>query len=315
MDYSEYTATDLMLTASFRAWVYKTDDEAVAFWNNWITEHPDKQLIVKEAQLLLTALRIKERPVPETVKSNIDQVLNKRAGRRMIYRLTAVAASVSLIIGFWLYTGQTKQSTEFAMTKEVMLPDGSKVLLNAHSTLSYKKQWSSWKEREVWLDGEAYFTVTKKPSGYHPKFVVHAAGLDVMVVGTQFNVYSRRNKVDVVLEEGKVIATTDKGNTYTMHPGQMIHVDSAGLKLTDVNPVPYTAWKQNRLYFTNTPLSKVAQVLEDNYGYEILWKNKKRMQDTFTGSCPADNTQLLLTAIGSVYNMNVTLKGNTVIFD
>jgi ferric-dicitrate binding protein FerR (iron transport regulator) len=130
-------------------------------------------------------------------------------------------------------------------------------------------------------------------------------------------VYSRRNKVEVVLEKGKVVATGTgaiKG-TCSMHPGQMIELNSTGIHLSDVNPVAYTSWKQNRLYFTNAPLGRVAQVLEDNYGYHITWKDKKRMQDTFTGSCPADDTQLLLKAIGLVYNMPIIVRGNTIIFE
>jgi transmembrane sensor len=269
---------------------------------------------------LFTGLHIKKDVIPEiaTIKHNIDALLNKRAKRVLMYKLTAIAASVLLMLGVFIaFNTQVDESTAYAVTKEVILPDGSKVLLNAHSTLHYKKHWNSWKEREVWIDGEAFFTVTKKPDGYHPKFVVHANGLDVAVVGTEFNVYSRRNKVDVLLEKGKVIAT-GTGNTKgvcTMHPGQLLVMDEKGLHLSDVkNSVVYTAWKQHRLYFTNAPLSEVARVLEDNYGYKISWKNKQRMQDTFTGSCPADNTALLLKAIGVVYNMPVTIKGNTITF-
>ncbi|GAA3927756.1 DUF4974 domain-containing protein [Chitinophaga oryziterrae] len=269
---------------------------------------------------LFTGLRIKSGPIPEmvTVKKNIDALLNKRAKRIFMYKMTAVAASLLLIGVFiaFMRNPTMGESTAYAATKEVVLPDGSKVLLNAHSTLHYKKRWNSWKEREVWIEGEAFFTVTKKPSGYHPKFVVHANGLDVAVIGTEFNVYCRRNKVVVVLEKGKVTATGtgDIKGTCSMHPGQMIELNSTGIHLSDVTPVAYTSWKQHRLYFTNAPLSRVAQVLEDNYGYHITWKDKKRMQDTFTGSCPADDTQMLLKAIGLVYNMSVTVKGNTIIF-
>jgi transmembrane sensor len=319
MDYSQYTATDLMLDASFRAWVYKTDKEACSFWDNWVIIHSDRLAVIEEARALLSGFRIMSTPVPEMegVKRNIDQLLNERAkvtGRRIgMYSLTAVAASVLLIstLVYFLRNGDIQQSTAYATTRQVVLPDGSSVLLNANSTLHYKKEW---KEREVWIEGEAFFTVTKKPVGNHPTFVVHANGLDVAVLGTAFNVYSRRNKVDVVLEQGKVMATTDR-DTCTMHPGQVLHLDGSGMHLIDADPVVYTSWKQHRLLFTNTPLSKVAQVLEDTYGYNIKWKNKKRMQDTFTGSCPANNTPLLLKAISAVYNMKVTLEDNTITFE
>ena len=261
----------------------------------------------------------------ESIKRHIDQQLDKQARRKKVihlYKLTAVAASLILtgsLVFFLLSSSSISQSAEYATTKELTLPDGSKVLLNAHSTIRYKRYWNSWKEREVWLDGEAFFTVTKKPAGYHPKFVVHATGLDVNVVGTRFNVYSRRNRVDVVLEEGKVIARgtgeAAKAGTYSMAPGQMIRLNHDVIHINSVDPAAFTAWKQHRLFFNNVPLQQIVQVLEDNYGYKVIAKDAQKMQNTFTGSCPSDNLQLLFTAISAIYNMQVTLKDNTVTFE
>lgn len=281
------------------------------------------------AKALLSNLNIKsEAPTAsetDSVKYKLDQLLNERAkrGRVVKWRIASAVAASMLIaaacIGYNFMTAQVRTSTAFAELRTVTLPDGSTVMLNAHSTLRYKAHWLSWKEREVWLDGEAFFTVTKKPSGYHPKFVVHADGLDVSVVGTEFNVYSRHQKVDVVLEKGKVIAhATGNGATtadYTMHPGQLIHLQNGAMQLSDVDPSSLSGWRYNRLSFNNTPLYKVVEVLQDNYGYHIAWKAGQSTKENFTGSCPADNAPLLLQAISSVFNIHVTVKEKTVTFE
>ena len=330
MDDHQYTAADLMSDTSFRAWVYKTDEAACLYWDNWMLSNTDKVLEVEIAKTLLSDLQVKsEVPTQQemsSVKEKLDVMLNERArrGRVVMWRkVSAVAASVLIVfatVSYFFMTAQVKESTDFAVLKTVVLPDGSTVLLNAHSSLHYKKHWLSWKEREVWLDGEAFFTVTHKPEGYHPKFVVHTKGLDVSVMGTEFNVNTRHDKTDVILEKGKVIAhATGKEATagdYMMHPGQMIHLQSGAMQVSDVDPAAFSGWRFNRLTFNNIPLYKVMQALEDNYGYQFTWKSSLHvMQENFTGSCPANNAQLLLHAISSVYNIRVTVKDKSVVFE
>lgn len=331
MDYSKYTATDLITTASFRAWVHRSDDDACVFWDNLLLQQPQLQPVAAEAKgLLLQLENIQQAEGDEemdTVKANIDLLLDsryrvmRRSGRVRMLRMGAVAASVLLIAGMVLlyYRADVKEEAGYADTKEVMLPDGSKITLNAHSSVSYKRHWLSWKEREVWLDGEAFFKVTSKPQGYHPKFIVHAGKLDVAVVGTAFNVYSRHNQVNVVLQEGKVIASAtgdaQQAGTCAMHPGQLLHLQQGAMQLTNVNAADYINWMSRRLVFTNAPLRQVAQVLEDNYGYTIQWKKTSMKDSSFTGSCPSDNIRLLTAAISAVYNTNVTIKDNTIVFE
>ena len=94
--------------------------------------------------------------------------------------------------------------TGYAQLREVMLPDGSIVTLNANSTLRYSTDWNHQDIREVWLEGEAFFSVAHTSD--NQKFVVRAGSMDVKVVGTEFNVHSRREEVNVVLQTGRVEA-------------------------------------------------------------------------------------------------------------
>ena len=84
----------------------------------------------------------------------------------------------------------------------IKLPDGSLVQLNANSTLSFDTQWDASADRCVWLNGEAFFEVEKKPETKQ-KFKVITADLTVEVLGTEFNINSHHQQTRVFLQEGE----------------------------------------------------------------------------------------------------------------
>src|SRR5579872_616700 len=130
-------------------------------------------------------------------------------GHRRVVRLTrvlVVAASLTAIaFGIWWIgarTGHLQYSeirTGYGEIKSVLLPDSSVVTLNANSTMRIPEQWTEASGRQVWLEGEAYFQVQKKPATAE-KFVVHTKEVDVEVLGTKFNVNARRERAVVSLE-------------------------------------------------------------------------------------------------------------------
>lgn len=318
-----------MMDESFRAWIFNTDAAAVKQWEQWMLANPDQHVLVAEARAMLQHLQVKPAlPTDEevrAVKQRLDVLLDARNKGSRVVRLrkwasvAAAAVLVGALMTYYFFEGQDMQVTDYAHLRTVTLPDGSRVLMNAHSNIRFKKHWFSWKEREVWLDGEAFFTVTKKPSGFHPKFVVHANGLDVNVVGTEFNVYSRRNRVDVVLEQGKVVANTTAKDapvlSFAMHPGQWLELKDHKLAAKEVDPEQYVQWRHERLSFYSQPVRDIIQVLEDNYGYKVQWRSKHSQEETFTGSCQANNAPLLLQAIASAFEMRVTIHDKTVVFE
>ena len=319
MDQQQYTVADLMTNASFRAWVTQEDEQAGAHWELFLAEYPEHIPAVETAKSLLSVLYIKENePAPADfleMQGRLDTALNSSRSISW-YRWMAVAASLLLLIGaaFYVMNASDTITTGFAMNKQVQLPDGSKVLLNAHSTLHYKKYWFSEKSKEVWLEGEAFF------SGHHPSLVVHAGGMDVNVLGTEFNVYNRKQQVEVMLESGTVTATganwADGVGSYTMKPGELIHLDAMDKRIIHINPASFTVWRKGRLIFNNTPLYKIAQLLEENYGYHVQWKSTKLQMEGFTGSCPVNNIDVLLAAIRSVYNDQIKAgAAHTIIFE
>ncbi|OMP76497.1 FecR family protein [[Flexibacter] sp. ATCC 35208] len=312
MDQEQYTVADLMTNPSFRAWADQSDEKARAHWEQWLAAHPDRHDDVNTAFTLLSLLKENENgPSPEDMlemQDRFDTALGRQR-RMLLYRWTAAAASLLLLIttGILFNNRSTTIHTGIAMTKEVNLPDGSKVLLNANTTLKYKGH-------EVWIEGEAYF------SGEHHDLKVHTGGLDVAVLGTAFNIYNRKQQIEVLLESGKVNVTgagwAKNAGTLHLTPGEMIHLDATNKMMTRINPETFTSWKNGRLIFKNTPLYKVAAILEENYGFHVRWKSTKLQMERFSGSCPLDNTDILLAAIRSVYNDQLIVQANhTIVFE
>jgi ferric-dicitrate binding protein FerR (iron transport regulator) len=312
MDQEQYTVAELMTNASFRAWVQQHDEQARAHWTQWLAAHPEHQEDVNTAFTLLSVLKENENgPSPADMaemQERFDHALGRRR-RISMYRWTAAAASLLLLISTGLYFMNKRStiSTGIAMTKTVILPDGSKVLLNANTTLQYKGH-------DVWIEGEAYF------SGKHHDLKVHTDGMDVTVLGTAFNIYNRKQHIEVLLESGKVHVSgagwAATAGSADLTPGEMILLDAGSKKMVRISPESFNSWKSGRLIFKNTPLYKVAAILEENYGYHVQWKNTTLQMERFSGSCPLDNTDILLAAIRSVYNDRLSVQANhTLVFE
>jgi ferric-dicitrate binding protein FerR (iron transport regulator) len=124
--------------------------------------------------------------------------------------------------------------------------------------------------REVWLDGEAYFNV--KENKRRP-FEVHSQNTTVEVLGTSFNVnsYRENDKIRVTLDEGSIAFRTQH-NGYTLAPGQLAEYDKITGQLVVTNlmhPSNLSLWKNNVLYFYDSPLSEVISVLERRFNVEF----------------------------------------------
>jgi ferric-dicitrate binding protein FerR (iron transport regulator) len=130
-------------------------------------------------------------------------------------------------------SGAPVHSIQYATNRgeqqKITLPDGSVVFLNERSTLAYTDNWSKGADREVQLQGEAYFQVEEKVySGQKVKFMVVTRDVTVEVVGTEFNVNDRKQGTRVFLNEGRVrLSLKNLGEIINMVPGDLVQYDAA----------------------------------------------------------------------------------------
>lgn len=148
----------------------------------------------------------------------------------------------------------------------VILPDGTKVMLNAESSLSYPTRFEG-SDRVVKLTGEAYFKVSHEAG--HP-FVVEAGLSRVRVLGTTFNVNAYHERVQTTLEEGKV-AIAIREDSVVLAPGQQGRYGYEGMVTKmKVDVDAYTGWTRDEVIFTeNTTMAEAMEVLGRAYNYEI----------------------------------------------
>ena len=246
-----------------------------------------------------------------------------------------VSAVYFLVINF---NNGTTYTTAYGEVKEIMLPDSSIVTLNANSTLTIAADWGLQQTREVWLEGEAFFEVHKythyeenaqsadfksklaKAGNSLPaavKFVVHAGEVNVDVLGTAFNVNTRRGSTKVVLNSGKIqlnIKDDKLSENILMEPGEMVAYTQANRQLQKKMVVPetFSSWRNNELVFDKVALGEIARILEDTYGLEVVFEDSTMKQRQFIGSLPADNLDMLLTAFSKMYN--ISWEGKKVTF-
>lgn len=159
-------------------------------------------------------------------------------------------------------------------TFELVLSDGTFVLLNPQSELTYPVKFDSTSTREVTLRGEGYFEVTKSSN----RFVVNTDNMKLQVYGTTFNVISRDNLPDeAVLVEGVVSITpknSSDGKETVLHPGDKSFVDKLGqLTVTQTDLAEYTAKRNGYILFNGKTIKQVISSLELYYDVQFIVKN------------------------------------------
>lgn len=164
-------------------------------------------------------------------------------------------------------------------TFELVLSDGTFVLLNPQSELTYPVKFDSTSVREVTLRGEGYFEVTKSSN----RFVVNTENMKLQVYGTTFNIISRDDLPDeAVLVEG-VVGITPKnssdGKETVLHPGDKSSVDKLGqVSVTQTDLAEYTAKRNGYILFNGKTIKQVISSLELYYDVHFSVKNEAALE-------------------------------------
>ncbi len=265
-----------------------------------------------------------ENKMLENIQGRIDEraVFSTNGERRWaVFAFPAraiIAASVLFFVAlgvYFFYQNRTLASerTTYGETRAVKLPDGSEVVLNGNSEIRYSSDWSEAEVREVYLKGEAYFNVTRISGDL--KFRVYTdADFSLDVLGTQFTVSSRKLRTRVVLNEGKIQCYMGKAarDTIMMKPGEMVQFGqtTSDYIRKEVESSIYSAWKDQKLVFDNTPLEEILSILEETYGLKASVKDQTLLSRQISGSVPTDDIGYLLEGIGEASGVSIERKGN-----
>ena len=210
------------------------------------------------------------------------------------------------------YLNTKKIVSEFGITdKNIILSDGTNIQLNAGSILSYSKDYNI-KNRKVFLDGEAYFDVTKSQF----PFIVSTDYAQVTVLGTQFNVRSRSDGFETGVNEGSVEVKNDneskvlvKGQRALIHPKTHSTIESS-----PTNDF-YPGWLNNKIVCDNTSLETICKEIERTYNIKILFKDNSQKKISISGiiNLYPNNLKSVVSSISLLAQREFKLEGDTYI--
>ena len=242
---------------------------------------------------------------------------------RFSYRKLAVAAVVIFLIGCSFLLAKDTVfyktiDTAYGEVKFVVLPDGSFVTLNANSSIKYSRFSFGEINREVYLNGEADFSVVHTKS--NQKFIVKTDNkVDVTVLGTQFSVYTRNSQDKVVLRKGKVSLAFDENQmtkNLILKPGDEFTKSKSGTNRIEhlANTEKEVAWKNHDFLFEGTSLSGIAEMLKDDFGVIAHFDDDALALRKISGSFHAEKAEDLIEAISQLLDLNYKTKTNNVYF-
>ena len=271
----------------------------------------DDYLAYKKIKEGITVYQHIEAPTDKTytaIKHKIALLKAKKQPKTIsIYYKVALAVAASLVLFFSLnkfFFSEVTNQTGFGELKTITLLDGSEVILNAKSTLSYNK--NSWKNnREVALNGEGFFKVKKGSS-----FTVTTTNGTVTVLGTQFNVNTNPTFFEVTCFTGKV-KVINKDKTYILTPNKSFRNDNGKVLEEQLTLNKQPSWVNGESSFRAVPLRQVILALEKQYNITFKPYN---IDDSviFTGSFDNNNLEVALASVFETVQINYSVKNNIV---
>lgn len=331
MNFSNFTTQDFLQHPDFRKWVLEQDEAAAAFWANWLRENPDREGELLEAKEILLALHRQTHTPPEGAEAETWEKIarsmeegarvvqmparKRRVSVGMWLGYAVIAIGVMALAAVWLLKSkEITYQTAMGEIRTIELPDHSVIRLNGNSGIRYQSGWKKGVARDVYLTGEAFFTVAQQP-GAEP-FIVHTDDLQIRVLGTSFNVNTRRKATQVVLSNGKVqlVPNNPAKNTapITMKPGDMVVYSegAATLVTKQVEPENYCSWRNKVLEFTDAPIKDVVRALQENMGVTIEPEDAGLGDQTFTGSIPLDDIGIFFKTISRTFDVEIEKTGS-----
>ena len=279
-----------------------TNDELASF---------KKTTAFKDYQKIINATQNFDEPNFNKVEvlKKIHQKINEKKVKKLIPNwVYAAAASIVLLLStvYFLTSSKETFSTSFGEQLAIVLPDGSEVMLNSKSTITYKK--SDWFDgnRSLKLEGEGYFKV-KKGS----KFSVNSENGSVRVLGTQFNVKTNPSYFEVLCYEGKVqVKNTEETAILTkgLFYRKMDRNASEQGVFKDLKP----SWLEGESNFVNTPLKLVLRELEKQYPIKVT-SSGIDLSTLFTGAFTNKNLDLALQTICTPLSIKYKINKDNVV--
>ena len=335
------TKEDFLVDPEFIGWVKHPNEQLDRYWSKWMAANPGQVGELKLAKEILLRVRYSEYPAPKKVRKDILQQLLREPelqepsekatykkpptfGWTAVGQVSRIAAILlfSFGLGWWLspasepiYSGSVAEEipwiekiTQPGEKLQLTLGDGSRVWLNANSTLYFPEKFDSL-ERSVRLEGEAYFDIEK--DSLRP-FHVETNGLVTTVLGTTFNIDSREGSaIAISLVSGAVKVTgKTKPDPVWLEPGEALHHNAVSGKqrIRIFDPKVVLGWKEGWIRFDQASLNQVLQTLENWYGVEFRVDGSTSVSWEFSGEYKEQTLEQVLQSMAYIQNFRFRIE-------
>ena len=196
--------------------------------------------------------------------------------------------------------------------KDVTLPDGTTVCMNANSILKYKENFGT-ANRNIQFCGEGYFKVRRNAS---LPFIIKTKTVQTKVLGTEFNLrcYDAED-VHVTLVKGSVEVAMNSEKV-RIAPNQDAYLAEGSVKVQEVNPKDFTSWREGILYFDNASLRTILQQLGKVYNVNVVCHDKQLLDKHYHFMCSMnDSLDEVLHLLNITSDINVKLRDNAIVIE
>ena len=274
-------------------------------------------------------------PEPENLPEILDKihhrinltqsVKHKSSVGKLLINVSKVAAILIIggLLGFYinqLKIVEPEYYTSIAPNgsiSQMLLPDNTVVYLNSGSKIKYSINGIDG-QREVYLEGEAWFNVTKNKK---KPFVVHTPYYDVKVLGTQINVKAYKSDKETIttLEEGSVQITSSSNfalkENIMLEPGEQLVYNfvKKAIEIRNVNTRLFTSWKENKLVFINMSLKELITLMERKYGVDIKVADDDILEYHYDGIIKNENILEVLDLLKETLPIQYKIEGQLIL--
>lgn len=262
-------------------------------------------------------------------------VAHKKTKTWLGYISFAAASVIAIVLGFYFLnkstvteavkTSKNEMTTPKGSKSKVVLPDGTKVFLNADSRIVYEEDFNK-KTREVALTGEAYFDVMHDAAR---PFIIHTGKADIKVLGTTFNVrnYPGEEFIETALIRGRIEVSleNDQSKKIILKPSEKLVLSRktiadkesksgnvlilSHITLKD-SVVAETSWMNNRIILIDKPLYEIATELERQFNMKVIFKSPATKNYHYTINVENSSPQEIMEILELSRKINYTLTKN-----
>lgn len=310
---------------------HETSAEEIQILEQWLSDPSNRKLFHQINTEFQAMSDCDYKPIDKIWQSLSEQIQAADGGKtrmmspiysRSFWYKAAASISIMLVAFFslWKYI-HPALATEASVVVEqatdakkmITLIDGTKVWLNANSSIQYDKGFGK-DTRTVLLKGEAFFDVTK--TGID--FIVQTNNFNIRVKGTRFNVTAFNSETSecATLEEGRIVLQV-KGSkdAFDMKPGDQVtfHQESNAVSRRVVHPASYSLWKEEPLKFQNAALQDILNEMQVRYQVTIKVHASAVMHEKISMTLQEETLEEALELIGIATSLKYSINDSEVV--